>query len=212
MTCSGCMTPRRRRRPRCRARNSGRGSVVARVLYTRYCAFDLSTRILAWIQRLARTIHIRHSRTPAFTRHRARSPHRQRVAIKRHEFHPQSHVALATPVFGADRSSVSASALPSLFALARGTTARSAVSVTTGASRRSSEPTGLPARFRRIALRASCPAPRNGVAFVAPATPSHDRICVPRAHRSAVTRLAWSATRAAASWPTPRYACLLEAV
>ncbi len=142
----------------------------------------------------------------------ARSPHRQRVAIKRHEFHPQSYVAPATPVFEADRGSVSASASPSLLAPARGTTARSAVSVINGSPTRSSVPTRLVSRRSGIASRRSFTNPRHGVAFMPRATSSHDRSCVLHAHPGAVTRSACSATRAAAPWQTPRYACLLEAV
>jgi len=49
------------------------------------------------------------------------------VAIKRHEFHPKSRVAIATTVFEADDHCSSASVSPSSLALVRGTTARSAV-------------------------------------------------------------------------------------
>ena len=44
--------------------------LIARVLYTRYCAFELSTRIFASIQRLARAVHIRKSRASRCRRSR----------------------------------------------------------------------------------------------------------------------------------------------
>ena len=49
--------------PRC----ARRGDVIARVLYTHYCAFDLSTPIFASIQRLARAVHIRLPCSSQFT-------------------------------------------------------------------------------------------------------------------------------------------------
>lgn len=101
--------------------------VIARVLYTRYCALELSTRIFASIQRLARAVHIELPERFAVHRLGARSPHRKRVAIVRHEFHPQYRVALATPSSGTRRSTERVSASPSLIALVRGTMVRSAV-------------------------------------------------------------------------------------
>lgn len=77
-------------------------SVIARVLYTRYCALELSTRIFAVIQRLACAVHIlvaRHPEVHDFRADGARKPNWKRVAIKRHEFHPKSEVAVATSRF-----------------------------------------------------------------------------------------------------------------
>ena len=58
-----------------------------------------------------------------------RNPHRQRVAIKRHEFLEQSTVALATTSGVANRSSVQTTVSSSLLAPVRGATARSAVAM-----------------------------------------------------------------------------------
>jgi hypothetical protein len=58
-----------------------------------------------------------------------RNPHRQRVAIKRHEFLEQSTVALATTSGVANRSSVQTTVSSSLLAPVRGATACSAVAV-----------------------------------------------------------------------------------
>jgi hypothetical protein len=58
-----------------------------------------------------------------------RNPHRQRVAIERHEFLEQSTVALATTSGVANRSSVQATALSSLLAPVRGAMVCSAVAV-----------------------------------------------------------------------------------
>jgi hypothetical protein len=113
------------------------------------------------------------------------------VAIKRHEFHPKSSVAVATPI-EAD-GVLSASASPSLLALSRGTMARSAVPTVQRSSR--------PAAF--VDQR---------VAFTAGATSSPHMLCELSAGFSAVTALAWSATRAAVPLQTSDYACLLEAV
>jgi len=101
--------------------------VIARVLYTRYCALELSTRIFASIQRLARAVHIELPERFAVHRLGARSPHRKRVAIVRHEFHPQSLVALATHSSETCRSTERVSGSPSLIAPARGTMVCSAV-------------------------------------------------------------------------------------
>lgn len=177
--------------------------VFARVLYTRYCAFELSTRIFAVIQRLARTIHIRNPRAAHSHRFGARSPHRQRVAIKRHEFHLKSHVAIATISFEADRAAVSASASPSLLAPVRGTTACSAVS--TAADAPASRVAG---RTAAAPLRRS---PGHVVAFAAPATSFHQMFCVSSAPSARVTRLAQSATVAAAIAQTSIYPRLIEA-
>lgn len=67
-------------------------SVIARVLYTRYCAMELSTRIFASIQRLACAVHILAPRVRCSSRFSgggARKPYWKRVAINRHEFHPK---------------------------------------------------------------------------------------------------------------------------
>ncbi len=83
--------------------------VFARVLYTRYCAMELSTRIFAVIQRLARAVHILAHRLRAVNENRGcgtRSPHWKRVAIKRHEFHPKSGLAVARPRFAGGTGSV----------------------------------------------------------------------------------------------------------
>ena len=76
---------------------------------------------------------------PWFPQHgnRVRNPHRQRVAIKRHEFLEQSTVALATTSGVANRSSVQTTVSSSLLAPMRGATACSAVAVATR------EPCGL---------------------------------------------------------------------
>ena len=58
-----------------------------------------------------------------------RNPHRQRVAIKRHEFLEQSTVALATTSGVANRSSVQTTVSSSLLAPVRGATACSAVAM-----------------------------------------------------------------------------------
>jgi hypothetical protein len=58
-----------------------------------------------------------------------RNPHRQRVAIKRHEFLEQSTVALATTSSVANRSSVQTTVSSSLLAPLRGATACSAVAM-----------------------------------------------------------------------------------
>ena len=110
------------------------------------------------------------------------------MAIKRHEFHPQSDVASATPSYEASPGSVAASASPSLIAPLRGPTARSAVAT---------------------AQRPSVPAPLAAVA--AGGTSSHVQICVIAADVRAVTRLACLATPRFAVVQAPRYACLLEA-
>ena len=133
------------------------------------------------------------------------------MAIKRHEFHPQSFVASATPVFEADRNSVSASVSPSLLAFVRGTTARSAVSVSNGSHMRSSVSTGFVATRHRVAVPAIPTECSHDVAFVPVATSFHDTSCVSRARFGAVTRLACTATPAAAAWQSPHYVCLLEA-
>jgi len=106
-------------------------SFIARVLYTRYCALELSTRIFASIQRLARDVHIRslscHERMTG-----TRSPHWQRVAIFRHEFHLQATVDPSTPIceFGAAVAPDFPS--PSLIAPWRGATACAAAATTRG--------------------------------------------------------------------------------
>lgn len=100
--------------------------VIARVLYTRYCAVELSTRIFASIQRLARALHIVLSGHVISDCSGARSPHRKRVATVRHEFQPQYHVAHATYTSGACRSVERVSASPSLIAIMRGAGVRSA--------------------------------------------------------------------------------------
>lgn len=77
-------------------------SVFARVLYTRYCAMQLSTRIFASYQRLAHDLHILASRVHAVHESRVgrvRSPYWNRVAIKRHEFHRKVGAAVAAPRF-----------------------------------------------------------------------------------------------------------------
>ena len=74
-------------------------SVIARVLYTRYCAMELSTRIFAVIQRLARDVHIPIPTCSVGQERRvsrARSPNWKRVANLRHEFRPKSAVASVT--------------------------------------------------------------------------------------------------------------------
>lgn len=183
-------------------RPRGRRYVFARVLYTRYCAFELSTRIFAVIQRLARTIHIRNPRAAHSHRIGARSPHRQRVAIKRHEFHLKSRVAIATTRFEADRVAVSASASPSLLAPSRGTTACSAV------------PTAADApAFRVVDRTPAAPfrLPGQVVAFAASATSFHDMFCVSSAASARVTPLALSATVAVAIAQTSIYSRLVEA-
>jgi hypothetical protein len=193
------------------AREAHSRYVFARVLYTHYCAFELSTRIFAVIQRLARTIHIGIPGLHGSRSIGARGPHRQRVAIKRHEFHLQSNVALATPVCEAHRGSVSASVSPSLLAPMRGTTARSAVAVSHGNTTRSSVLACSVAHRRRSAPRRSLARPRRIVASVPAATSSHDTSCVFLTRMGAVTRFDCSATCAAAPGQTPRYPCLLEA-
>jgi hypothetical protein len=138
------------------------------------------------------------------------------VAIKRHEFHPKSRVALATTLFEADRSSVSASASPSLLAPLRGTTACSAfaadapaaVAVNIAESRSSVPPFVVARSVHAAVLRRA----RDVVAFTTTATSSHNMSCVFRARSAQVTRFAWSATAAASAVQTPDYACLLEAV
>jgi len=97
-------------------------SFIARVLYTRYCALELSTRIFASIQRLARDVHIRslscHVRMTG-----TRSPHWQRVAIFRHEFHLQATVDSSTPICEFGAAVAPSSPSPSLIAPWRGATA-----------------------------------------------------------------------------------------
>jgi len=181
---------------------SCRRYVFARVLYTRYCAFELSTRIFAVIQRLARTIHIRNPRAAHSHRIGARSPHRQRVAIKRHEFHLKSCVAIATTTFEADRAAVSASASPSLLAPSRGTTACSAVSTAADAPASSVAGRTPAAPFW---------SPGHVVAFAAPATSFHEMLCVSSTASARVTRLALSATVAAAIAQASIYPRLFEA-
>jgi len=70
---------------------------------------------------------------PWFSQHgnRVRNPHRQRVAIKRHEFLEKSTVASATTSFVANRSSVQTTVSSSLLAPLRGVTVCSAVAVAT---------------------------------------------------------------------------------
>jgi len=132
------------------------------------------------------------------------------VAIKRHEFHPQSYVALATPVSEADRRLASASVSPSLLAPVRGTTARSAVAAFCAAVRSSIlSAFDVRSRVRRSPMAAS--RIRKGVAVTLTATSAHDKIRVLPARLGRVTRFACSATPAAAAWQTPRYVCLLEA-
>ena len=69
------------------------------------------------------------SGSPWFSQHgnRVRNPHRQRVAIKRHEFLEKSTVASATTSGVANRISVQATISSSLIAPVRGATACSAV-------------------------------------------------------------------------------------
>ena len=92
-------------------------SVFARVLYTRYCAMQLSTRIFASYQRLAHDVHILFQRVHAEHESRddeVRRPYRNRVAIKRHEFPPKFRVALSTHRFadGTDIPSVASTSSP----------------------------------------------------------------------------------------------------
>jgi hypothetical protein len=131
----------------------------------------------------------------------ARGPHRQRVAIKRHEFHLKSFVAIATTLFEADHCA-SASASPSLLAPLRGATARSAVAVVTP-TLRSSTPTVLHAASRRSVAG-------HSVASAAFAPSFHQLSALPaaRARRSVCS---WSAPVAAVTVRTPHYVCLLEA-
>jgi len=106
-------------------------SFIARVLYTRYCALELSTRIFASLQRLARDVHIRslscHERMIG-----TRSPHWQRVAIFRHEFHLQATVAPSTTIFEFGAAVVPSSTSPSLIAPWRGATACAAAATRRG--------------------------------------------------------------------------------
>ena len=67
------------------------GDVFARVLYTHYCAFELSTRIFASHQRLAHGIHI--------LEFEMRSPHWKRVAIVRHELFQRLGAGVRAPHF-----------------------------------------------------------------------------------------------------------------
>ena len=73
------------------------------------------------------------SGSPWFSQHgnRVRNPHRQRVAIIRHEFLEQSTVASATTSGVANRSAVQAMISSSLLALVRGATTCSAVAKAT---------------------------------------------------------------------------------
>lgn len=72
--------------------------VFARVLYTHYCAMELSTRIFASLQRLAHGIHI--------LENEMRSPHWKRVAIVRREFLKRSGAGYMAPLSGAGVSSL----------------------------------------------------------------------------------------------------------
>ena len=71
------------------------------------------------------------SGSPWFPQHgnRVRNPHRQRVAIKRHEFLEHLPAASAATSVVADRGTVPATVSLSLLAPLRGATARSAVAV-----------------------------------------------------------------------------------
>ena len=71
------------------------------------------------------------SGSPWFSQHgnRVRNPHRQRVAIKRHEFLKQSTVASAISSGVANHSLVQPTVSSSLLAPVRGATARSAVAI-----------------------------------------------------------------------------------
>jgi hypothetical protein len=71
------------------------------------------------------------SGSPWFSQHgnRVRNPHRQRVAIKRHEFLEHLPAASAATSCVADRCTVPATVSLSLLAPTRGATARSAVAV-----------------------------------------------------------------------------------
>jgi hypothetical protein len=64
--------------------------VFARVLYTHYCAFELSTRIFASHQRLAHGSHI--------LEFEMRSPHWKRVAIVRREFFQRLGAGFRAPL------------------------------------------------------------------------------------------------------------------
>jgi hypothetical protein len=132
----------------------------------------------------------------------ARSPHRQRVAIKRHEFHLKSRVAIATPIFEADDPCSSASASPSLLAPVRGPTARSAVAVNISVAR----PSG-PAR-QHAALAHGVGS--RSVALYAAATSCH-QLSGPLATLAVRRSAALSAPAAAVAVRTLHYACLLEA-
>ena len=96
--------------------------VFARVLYTRYCAFELSTRIFASYQRLAYDVHIPVQRVFAVFESRdrgVRRPHWNRVAIIPLEFHPKFSVVSALPRFAGGTGSPSAALSSSLFAMVR---------------------------------------------------------------------------------------------
>jgi hypothetical protein len=96
------------------------------------------------------------SGSPWFSQHgnRVRNPHRQRVAIKRHEFLEQSTVASAITSGVANRSAVQPTVLSSLLAPVRGATACSAVAVAKREPRgrrvvSSLDPLGLECGLRR---------------------------------------------------------------
>ena len=132
----------------------------------------------------------------------ARGPHRQRVAIKRHEFHPKSRVAIATTVFEADDHCSSASVSPSLLAPWRGTTARSVPAVNITVAR----PSG-PARQRATRLHGIGD---RAVALHDAATSFH-QLSGPLATQVVRRSAVWSASAAAVAVRTLPCACLLEA-
>ena len=96
MASQRCRSPREHGKSHAwtlRGRPSDRlaGDVFARVLYTHYCAFELSTRIFASHQRLAHGIHI--------LDFEMRCPHWKRVAIVRRELFQRSGAGSRAPHF-----------------------------------------------------------------------------------------------------------------